>query len=142
MQIHRQQGRATKQGAVVTVKLSWKSGDAAPVLDQTQEYPQFAALTGENEAGWPNPAAVNTAWLGEISTYDPERGEVTVITPYHVKEVLPAAAVIDPADIGHFVFQGQKVLPYVGATHDAKDIAGIVLTAAAAPDDPVWVLRS
>ncbi len=140
MQIHRQQGRVTKQESVVTIRIKWKDSDDLPVIDQDSEYPQFAALTGENEAGWPDPAQVNQKWLGEISTVDPDKKEVTIITPFHVKEQLQAAVAIDPAEIGKFVFQGQKVLPF-DSTHNDSDVVGLVYTSATSADDPVWVLR-
>lgn len=141
MAIHAQQGRRTKQGSVITLMFKWKVGDELPVIDQTVEYPQYAVLTGEMEAGWPATNAVNQLWLGEISTVDIERREVTIITPYPVFEKALAQAAITAENIGKFVFQGQKVLLYVPESHDASDVQGLVVTAAAEADAPVWILR-
>jgi len=140
MQIHTQQGSARKQDAVITVRLAWKSGDAAPVLADA-EFPQFAALTGEREAGWPASGVVDQKTLGEISTYDAVKSEVTLITPYHAKVQLPAGAAITVNDLGHYVLIDHEVVPFNPGTHNDRDIRGMVISTAAAQGDAVEVLH-
>lgn len=140
MVLHNQQGRKRKTEGVVTIEFDWKAADDLPDVHD-QDYPQFAALTGENEAGFPTEGAVNTAWLGEISTVREDKRKVTIITPYRAYEKLQAADAIDAGSLGKFVFQDQQVLPFDPATMNDSDVAGLVLTTAAAQGDDVWVLR-
>lgn len=140
MQIHTQQGSARKQDAVITVRLAWKSGDAAPVLADA-EFPQFAALTGEREAGWPATGVVDTKTIGEISTFDSVKNEVTIITPFHGKAKLPAGGAITANDLGPYVLIDNEVVPYDVLTHTVDNIRGTVISTAAAQGDAVDVLH-
>ena len=135
--------KVQKREGVITIGMAWKADADLPVQDYslTPGYQVFAALTGEMEAGPVADNAVNAIFLGEVSTIDDIKHEVTIVTPYHVMEQLPSAGVITAGDLGLFVLEGNAVLPYDSQTHSVGSIVGVVMSTSAKKGDPVWVLR-
>lgn len=143
-----QQGRKEKQESVISQKFKWRSSDAFPDFSPGKEYPQFCTLTGEMEVGWPSDTAVDDKWVGELFSGDEDNETVVVVTRFHAKEQAVAGAVINPAsDLGYFVWVFDaasglhRVVPYTAVSHTPEQIAGMVITGAAAVNDEVTILR-
>lgn len=127
----------TKDVAIVHFKATWKTGDDDPVLGN------FCILTGEREAGDVTSGSVSTPLLGKIiSTSDfALKHEITVQTKYSEHTELQAKTAITADDLGFYVLDGNKALPYNSGVHSAADIDGLIVSLAAEADDKVEVLR-
>ena len=127
----------TKDTAVVHFKATWKSGDDDPVVGN------FCILTGEREAGDVTSGSVSTPLLGKIVSIADfaTKNEITVQTKYSEHTTLEAKTAITAGDLGFYVLDGNKALPYDSDTHSVMDIDGLIVTLAAEADDEVEVLR-
>jgi hypothetical protein len=124
-----------KDGAVVSIPLAWKVGDAVPTQGD------FCIMTGDMEAGETTNATVSTPVPGRITFYDSEKREVTVQTRFTEYTELVAKAAVTASELGYYVLDGNKVIPYASGTHSVHDIDGMIIGFAASADDKVKVIR-
>jgi hypothetical protein len=124
-----------KDTATVNIALAWKAGDAVPSEGD------FCIMTGDMEAGITSTGTVSSPVPGRIVSYDPEKREVVVQTPYTEYTELVAKAAVTSSELGYYVLDGNKVIPYASGTHDSSIIDGMIIGYAASADDNVKVIR-